>query len=246
MQSDAFMPRMIVRGGVEPGVRGLKPGAPYNVRMAASETVEAEGHLIDSGMLSGIMDKIIEVRGSYEILNFDIGRTNDDPSRIKIRVTAPDVAALADLLQQLTFFGCHAAKEKDAVLKPAEMDRCVPDDFYSTTNHRTHVRVGGAWVEVERQRMDAVIVVANVRGERRKLLDARRAGTVVSGRRGVCAAAEPDEGGGSMFAVTGGGVPPDRPVEGRVAHIADMRRVVEYSGGRNAVVAGPVVVHTGG
>ena len=58
--------------------------------MAASETVEAEGHLIDSGVLSGIMDKIIEVRGSYEILNFDIGRTNDDRSRIKIRVTAPD------------------------------------------------------------------------------------------------------------------------------------------------------------
>jgi hypothetical protein len=53
--------------------------------------VEAEGHLIDSGVLSGIMDKIIEVRGSYEILNFDIGRTNDDPSRIKIRVTAPDL-----------------------------------------------------------------------------------------------------------------------------------------------------------
>jgi hypothetical protein len=42
--------------------------------MAASETVEAEGHLIDSGVLSGIMDKIIESKGAYEILNFDIGR----------------------------------------------------------------------------------------------------------------------------------------------------------------------------
>ena len=41
-----------------------------------------------------------------------------------------------------------------------EKDRCVPDDFYSTTNHRTHVRMGGRWVEVENQRMDAVIVAS--------------------------------------------------------------------------------------
>jgi lysine-ketoglutarate reductase/saccharopine dehydrogenase-like protein (TIGR00300 family) len=214
--------------------------------MAASETVEAEGHLIDSGVLSGIMDKIIEVRGSYEILNFDIGRTNDDASRIKMRVTAPDAASLADLLQQLTIFGCHAVREKDAQIKPAEKDRCVPDDFYSTTNHRTHVRVGGTWVEVERQRMDAVIVVADGRAECRKLRDVKAGETVVCGHRGIRVTPEFRERDRFGFAFMSNDVSSERRVEGSVARIADMMRDVKKNGGRIAVVAGPVVVHTGG
>ena len=214
--------------------------------MAASETVEAEGHLIDSGVLSGIMDKIIEVRGSYEILNFDIGRTNDDSSRIKIRVTAPDPQALAELLQQLTTFGCHAVKEKDAVVKPAEKDRCVPDDFYSTTNHRTHVRVGGTWVEVDRQRMDAVVVVANGRAECRKLRDVKGGESVVCGHRGIRVMPEFRERDRLGFAFMSNDVSSERRVEGSVARIAEMMREAKKSGGRIGVVAGPVVVHTGG
>ena len=56
----------------------------------ASETIEAQGHLIDSGLLSAIFDKIIEHKASYEVLTFTIGRTNDDASHIRMRVTAPD------------------------------------------------------------------------------------------------------------------------------------------------------------
>ena len=107
--------------------------------MAASDTIEAEGHLIDSGLLSAIFDKIIEFKAAYEILDFDIGRTNDDASRIEMRITAVDTATLDEILQQLTGFGAHPMRERDALMRPAEKDRCVPDDFYSTTNHRTHV-----------------------------------------------------------------------------------------------------------
>ena len=214
--------------------------------MPASETVEAEGHLIDSGVLSGIMDKIIEVRASYEILSFDIGRTNDDVSRIRMKVTAPDGAPLADLLQQLTTFGCHAVKEKDAVVKPAEKDRCVPDDFYSTTNHRTYVRLGGDWVEVERQRMDAVIVVANGRAACRKLRDVKAGESVVCGHRGIKVTPEFRERDRMGFAFMSNDVSSERRVEGSVSRIAEMMRDVKKAGGRIAVVAGPVVVHTGG
>ena len=128
--------------------------------MAASDTIEAEGHLIDSGHLSAIFDKIIEFRAQYEIVRFDIGRTNDDASRIEMRITAPDAHQLDELMQQLTTWGCHPVSDRNALVKPAEKDRCVPDDFYSTTNHRTHVRVGGGWKEVEKQRME----VAGLRG----------------------------------------------------------------------------------
>ncbi len=214
--------------------------------MAASDTIEAEGHLIDSGLLSAIFDKIIEFKSAYEIVDFDIGKTNDDASRIKMRITAADTALLDELLQQLTGFGCHPVKERNAILKPAEKDRCVPDDFYSTTNNRTHIRVGGKWAEVEQQRMDAVIVVSEGRAACRKLRDVRAGEPVVCGHEGIRVTPEFKERDRLGFAFMSNDVSSERRVEGVVSKIADMMRQVKKSGGRIAVVGGPVVVHTGG
>jgi len=214
--------------------------------MAASDTIEAEGHLIDSGLLSAIFDKIIECKASYEIVTFDIGRTNDDASHIKMRITAADASILDDLLQQLTTFGCHPVQERNALVKPAEKDRCVPDDFYSTTNNRTHVRVNGRWVEVEQQRMDAVIVVADGGASCRKLRDVQAGELIVCGHEGIRVTPEFKERDRFGFAFMSNDVSSERRVEGVVGRIAEMMRHVKTSGGRIAVVAGPVVVHTGG
>jgi lysine-ketoglutarate reductase/saccharopine dehydrogenase-like protein (TIGR00300 family) len=214
--------------------------------MAASDTIEAAGHLVDSGLLSGIFDKIIELKCAYEVLKFDIGRTNDDASSIRMRLTAPDDATLEDLLQQLTMFGCHPVAERNAVLKPAEKARCVPDDFYSTTNHRTHVRLRGKWVEVASQRMDAVIVVNGTEAECRKLRDVRDGDTVVCGHEGIRVTPEFRERDRLGFAFMSNETSSERRVESTVGRIAAMMRDVRSAGGRIAVVAGPVVVHTGG
>jgi arginine dihydrolase len=215
-------------------------------RMAASDTIEAEGHLIDSGHLSAIFDKIIEYRGRYEIVKFDIGRTNDDPSRIEMRISAEDSHQLDELLQQLTTWGCHPVRERNALVKPAEKDRCVPDDFYSTTNHRTQVRVSGRWREVEQQRMDAVIVIENARPVCRKLRDVKAGDPVLCGHEGIRVTPEFRERDRLGFAFMSNDVSSERRVEGSVARIAAMMREVKKAGGRIAVVAGPVVVHTGG
>ncbi|HET9361993.1 MAG TPA: TIGR00300 family protein [Vicinamibacterales bacterium] len=214
--------------------------------MSVTDTIEAEGHLIDSGLLSAIFDKIIEVKGSYQIVTFDIGKTNDDPSRIKMRVTVADEATLDDLLQQLTTFGAHPVRESNVLVKPAEKERCVPDDFYSTTNHRTHVRLAGRWVEVERQRMDAVIVVEGKKAACRKLRDVKAGEKVVCGHDGIRVTPEFKERDRFGFAFMSNDVSSERRVEGSVARIAQMVRDVKAGGGRIAVVAGPVVVHTGG
>jgi lysine-ketoglutarate reductase/saccharopine dehydrogenase-like protein (TIGR00300 family) len=214
--------------------------------MPASDTIEAAGHLIDSGLLSAIFDKIIEFKAAYEVLTFDIGRTNDDSSRIHMRITAADEATLDELLQQLTTFGCHPVVERNVVLKPAEKDRCVPDDFYSTTNHRTHVRLQGRWVEVAKQRMDAVIVVNGLDAGCRKLRDVRAGETIVCGHEGIKVTPEFRERDRLGFTFMSNDVSSERRVEGSVARIAAMMRDVKKSGGRIAVVAGPVVVHTGG
>jgi lysine-ketoglutarate reductase/saccharopine dehydrogenase-like protein (TIGR00300 family) len=214
--------------------------------MAATDTIEAEGHLIDSGLLSAIFDKIIEFKASYEIVDFDIGKTNDDASRIKMRITAAESGVLDELLQQLTTYGCHPVKERNATLKPAEKDRCVPDDFYSTTNNRTQIRLDGKWVDVEQQRMDAVIVVKDGRAACRKLRDVRGGESVVCGHEGIRVTPEFKERDRLGFAFMSNDVSSERRVEGVVSKIADMMRQVKKGGGRIAVVAGPVVVHTGG
>ncbi len=214
--------------------------------MAASDTIEAEGHLIDSGLLTAIFDKIIEHKASYEILTFDIGRTNDDPSRIEMRINASDQAILDEILQELTTFGAHPLRERNALLKPAEQDRCVPDDFYSTTNHRTHVKLGERWVEVENQRMDAVIVASDRRAACRKLRDVKAGDPVVCGHDGIRVTPEFRERDRLGFAFMSNDVSSERRVEGVVSRISEMMRQVKQGGGRIAVVAGPVVVHTGG
>jgi lysine-ketoglutarate reductase/saccharopine dehydrogenase-like protein (TIGR00300 family) len=214
--------------------------------MSASDAIEARGHLIDSGLLSAIFDKIIEHKAAYEILKFDIGRTNDDVSSIEMRITAADQAVLDDLLQQLTTFGCHPVRERNALVKPADSDKCVPDDFYSTTNHRTHVRLKGRWVEVARQRMDAVIVASGGQAECRKLRDVKAGDPIVCGHDGIRVTPEFRERDRLGFAFMNNDVSSERRVEGSVARIALMMKEVKSGGGRIAVVAGPVVVHTGG
>ena len=121
--------------------------------------VEAEGHLIDSQILNLVFDAVVKNNASFDVLKFAIGRSNDEPSSISMRISAPTEPVLGQVLEELVALGCRLSEQQDAQLKPAERDGCVADDFYSTTNHRTHVRHGGQWIEVEHQRMDAVIVV---------------------------------------------------------------------------------------
>src|SRR6478736_5061919 len=110
-----------------------------------TEVVEAEGHLIDSQLLNMIFDKVIERAGSFEVLHFDIGRTNEDFSHLKLKVTAANEEVLQGLIEELMPLGCHAVRERDADVRPADKDGCAPEDFYSTTNQQTSVRHRGGW-----------------------------------------------------------------------------------------------------
>ena len=73
--------------------------------MDASEIVESSGHIIDSGILSSIFDTVIRRGGAFEVLEFRIGRTNDEPSLLKMRVRVGEPAALQDLLDDLVPLG---------------------------------------------------------------------------------------------------------------------------------------------
>lgn len=211
-----------------------------------SEIVEAEGHLVDSQLLTVIFDTVIARHGSFEVLRFELGRTNDEYSRLTLKVTAPTVRKLQDLVEELVPLGCHRASQGDALVRPADRDGCAPEDFYSTTNQRTHVRIDGRWVEAERQRMDAVIVIEGQRAVCRKLREIRADDRVVCGLDGIRVIPEFRARDRLGFAFMSNEVSSERRVEVAVARIAEMMREIKAGGGRIAFVAGPVVVHTGG
>src|SRR5262245_60228510 len=150
-----------------------------------SEVVEAEGHLIDSQILNVVFDTVVKRNASFDVLNFKIGRSNDEPSEISMRISAASEQALAQVLEELVALGCRLADQHDAVLHEADRDGCVPDDFYSTTNHRTLVRHKGKWIDVSHQRMDSVVVIAKGKASCRKLRDVRKGDLVVCGVAGV-------------------------------------------------------------
>src|ERR1035441_2942476 len=126
--------------------------------MPFQEVVEAEGHLIDSHIMENIFDKVVEYHGRFEVEQFRIGKTNSEPSYLRLKVEAPDEGSLLRLLHELLSLGCAPADSSDAQLAAVESDRCAPEEFYSTTNQRTHVRNGQQWIEVENQRMDAMVL----------------------------------------------------------------------------------------
>src|SRR4051812_16804528 len=139
------------------------------------ETVTMEGHLIDSDILRKAFARVVEGGGDFEILEFKVGKTNDDPSflRMSVKAEAPDVVDA--ILEDLSYLGAtavgaapgrgHGKKRaartlvQNARFAPAEQDGILPDDFYSTTNFDTFVRVDGKWEAVRDQKMDCAVVL---------------------------------------------------------------------------------------
>ena len=153
------------------------------------EVVEAQGHLIDSHLMEQIFDTVVEFNGRFEVEQFRIGRTNADNSYLRLKVETESEADMQQVLSQLLGLGCAPADSGDAVLATVERDCCAPEDFYSTTNHKTMVRHQRKWIDVANQRMDATLVVGGSAGQGgawcRRLRDLKKGDQVVVGMRGI-------------------------------------------------------------
>jgi lysine-ketoglutarate reductase/saccharopine dehydrogenase-like protein (TIGR00300 family) len=88
--------------------------------------------------------------------------------------------------------------------------------------------------------------VQDGRASCRKLRDVHAGELIVCGHEGIRVTPEFKERDRLGFAFMSNDVSSERRVEGVVGRIAEMMRQVKNTGGRIAVVAGPVVVHTGG
>ncbi len=219
---------------------------PTSNTLSISEVVEAEGHLIDSHIMEQIFDTVVEYSGKFEVEHFHIGRTNSDPSRLRLKLDASSQPQMDKILAQLITLGCTPVDAGSAELRPVECDRCAPEDFYSTTNHRTQVRLDQDWVTVENQRMDAMIVVKDGTPYCRRLRDLKIGDQVVVGMRGIRVVPEAKERDRLAFAFMSNGISSERQVETAVRQTMQLIQQVRAEGKKVVIVAGPVVVHTGG
>ncbi|WNC52308.1 MULTISPECIES: TIGR00300 family protein [unclassified Thermosynechococcus] len=218
-----------------------------------SRVIHLEGHLLDSGLVNRVLDTIVESGGSFQVLQFNLGEQRQSPSQADIRVMAPDAEVMDAIMAQLITLGAILPPSEvcDATLETVTQAGVAPDDFYVTTIYPTEVRVAGEWVRVQNQRMDGAIVVRSTPegtvAECRILRDLEVGDRVVVGVEGIRTIRKTESQRSTQeFTFMGSGVSSERRVELVVEQIAWELRRIRDQGGKVIVVAGPVVIHTGG
>ncbi len=210
--------------------------------------IKVEGHLIDSMILTKIWDRIMELGGDFETLEFKVGKHKTDPSYARILVKGQTPQHLEDILKEIYPLGAIAFEVAEAAVAPAPADMVFPDNFYSTTNNPTQIYLNGEWIPAENTMMDKVIVV-NPQAKTatcKPIRDIKKGDLIVVGEEGVQVKPpeRPRESTG-IFSFMSSGSSSEKPAITIIKKIAQDLHNVKKAGGKIAVVAGPAVVHTG-
>ena len=215
------------------------------MRDDAFEDVRVEGHLIDSGIMSQVMDRIVMLDGEFETLSFEVGRTNTDASVAILRVRARDATRLEEILGDIQEHGAVPCQPDDACLEPAPCDGVFPEGFYATTNLETDVRIGGAWVQVTCPEMDLGIRVDDAAATTVAMADARAGELYVVGHGGLRIHPQERPRDAQTFEFMSSEVSSEKPKAQVIAEIGRMLRETRERERDVIAVVGPAVVHTG-
>src|SRR5215217_3644278 len=124
-------------------IRDDRQGAPAEAADAtAVEEVEVRGHIVDSLLLPKILDRILQMGGTFEIRECRIGSRRVDPSFARIAIRAGTPGELDAILGDLIEHGASPVNPEDARIEEADIAGAFPEGFYSTTNQQTQVRLG--------------------------------------------------------------------------------------------------------
>lgn len=212
------------------------------------EDVELSGHIIDSLLLPKVLDEITALGGEYQSQEIRIGHNRNDPSYVRLTVTAPTAPCLETILTAIGQHGAVPVQHHDCRLEPADMDGAFPEGFYATTNETTEVRLNNAWIPVDLQEMDCGIAVDRVQRKARcvAMADVKKGELIVIGRLGTRVF---PVGRGTdhqhSFGFMNSTVSSEKPKNVTVREIAEQMRRACRGSGKILVVAGPAVVHTG-
>lgn len=202
--------------------------------------------MIDSGIMSAVLNLIIDEKADYKIIRFTIGKKQDEMSDLELQLLSPTEEKLNIVTEKLVLLGAWEKGASESVFKKTEKNGSVPGDFYSTSNHRTEIYINGQWQKVSKQRMDAMIVLKEDGPQCIKLRDVKIGDKILCGSESVRVfppdAERPSEGFGFMT----NDVSSERSDHIAVKKVADALSATREAGKKAVVVAGPVVVHTGG
>ena len=210
-------------------------------------TVTLTGHLMDTGILARVLDDALEYGGDYRIARLDLGREHGDESSALVEVSAPEPDLLERIIMRLQVHGANPVDPGTATTRPAPADGVFPDDFYSTTNLETLVRLDREWLRVRQPEMDCGLVVGDGVVRTVPVSDVRAGDAVVCGAHGVRVELPPSAPRGEEddFGFMNSAVSSEKPQALLVRQIAERMREVKAAGKRVLWVGGPAVVHTG-
>jgi lysine-ketoglutarate reductase/saccharopine dehydrogenase-like protein (TIGR00300 family) len=215
--------------------------------------VRLEGQLLDSGLMNKALDAVTDSGASFRIEQFQAGLRRDQPSSLRLRFSTPDAEHLTQALEDLQSLGAEVLETNTNVTtEPAPGDGVAPEDFYSTTIYPTDVRINDQWVQATHQRMDVALVIdteieTNMPVARCTLMrELQKGDQVVVGIDGVTIRVPDVNRSNEAFSFMSAGVSSERRVERVVEELASEMKRIRARNGRIALVAGPVVIHTGG
>jgi lysine-ketoglutarate reductase/saccharopine dehydrogenase-like protein (TIGR00300 family) len=212
------------------------------------EEVELQGHIIDSLILPKVLDEVITHGGGYVIKDIRVGQRQSDPSAARIEVRADSAEKLRRILDAIHDHGAVPTHVADCRTVTADVAGAFPDGFYSTTNFRTQVRLGGEWIEVEDQEMDCGILIDPEGGAARciPMTAVQVDDKMVVGRQGLRVFPAEPAARTDLFEFMSSPVSSERPKGVSVREIATAMKKTKESSERLIWVLGPAVVHTGG
>jgi lysine-ketoglutarate reductase/saccharopine dehydrogenase-like protein (TIGR00300 family) len=211
------------------------------------EDVEIDGHIIDSLLLPKVLDEILTHGGSYVLKDIRIGQRQTDTSHARIEVRADSAEHLQEVLDAIHDHGAVPVAARDCQVVEADMDGAFPEGFYSTTNYRTQVRLGGEWIDVEDQEMDCGILV-DPEGTAARCIPmalVRKGDRIVVGRQGLRVFPAETTARQNLFEFMASPVSSEKPKGVTVREIAAAMRRTKEAGEKILAVLGPAVVHTG-
>ncbi|MEM4311368.1 MAG: TIGR00300 family protein [Nitrososphaerales archaeon] len=212
------------------------------------QEVEVTGHLIDSMILTKIMDTVMDLKGEFEVLEFKIGKRKGDYSYAKLLLRGRDKVHLSLMLKEIYKYGATPIKLKEVRYEPSPKNGVLPDNFYSTTNNPTYIYLKGSWIEVKDLMMDKPIIVEpdSKRAYCKPILEVKKGDLIVVGEEGikVLPPERPREGTG-IFEFMSSRTSSEKPVTSIAKMVAYDLIKNKRDKGKTVVVGGPAIVHTG-
>jgi lysine-ketoglutarate reductase/saccharopine dehydrogenase-like protein (TIGR00300 family) len=212
------------------------------------QEIEVKGHLIDSMILTRIFDKIMDLNGDFQVLEFNVGKKKKESSYARLLVQGGNQHHLYQILESLYREGAQPVYVQQVILEPAYKDMVMADNFYSTTNNATQIYYDGAWIDVEGMMMDKCIVVDTKKKTAacKMIRDIRKGDMIVVGERGVkIIPQERPREGIDIFQFMSSSSSSERPTQQIARKVANDLYHRKRSGGKIIVVAGPVLIHSG-